>query len=267
MKHYFLADSHLGCLSLPDKEAVERDFIAWLQEKGDDPETGDIYLLGDIFDFWFEFAHSVPRIYDKVLEEMKKYGNIHFIPGNHDQWTYGYLQERVGLTVHDKISEVTIGGKSFTLAHGHSLRTRKKIDKVINVIFESKLCQWSFRHLIIPKLGLAFGMSWSARTHSRHNPIIEAPKNDQFIDYYAPHSSDMDRESNMDEQLNWVKENGVSTDYVIMGHRHKGLNIMLRNTQLMILNDFFAQRSYAVFDDETKTLEEFEFRQEQQNAQ
>lgn len=257
MKHYFIADSHIGCKSLPDKESVERDFIAWLREKAANKETGSIYLMGDIFDFWFEFAHSVPKIYNNVIDELRKQRNIHFIPGNHDQWTYGYLQDKVGMTVHDKISVVEIGGKSFTLAHGHSLRTRNKIDKLVNVVFESKVCQWAFRHLIIPKLGIAFGMSWSARTHLRHNPIGEKKKEDQFIDYYAPHSSDKDRETGMDEQLNWVKENGISTDFVIMGHRHKGLNIMLKNTHLMILNDFFAQRAYAVFDDETGTLEEF----------
>lgn len=259
MKHYFVADSHIGCKSLPDKEAVERDFIDWLREKEADPETGEIYLLGDIFDFWFEFAHSVPHLYDDVLDELKRHRNIHFIPGNHDQWTYGYLQNEIGLTVHEKISEVEIKGKRFTLAHGHSLKTRNKVDKVINTIFESKACQWAFRHLIIPKLGIAFGMSWSAQTHLKHNPLKEKEKEDQFIDYYAPHSSDNDREQSMDEQLNWVKENDISTDYVIMGHRHKGLNIMLRNTHLMILNDFFAQRSYAVYDDVTETLEEFSY--------
>ena len=259
MKHYFIADSHIGCKSLPDKESVEKDFITWLREKSSDPDTGSIYLLGDIFDFWFEFAHSVPHLYDDVLDELKKHRNIHFIPGNHDQWTYGYLQDSVGLTVHDKISEIEIKGKSFTLAHGHSLKTRKKIDRIINMIFESGICQWSFRHLIIPQLGIAFGLGWSARTHLKHNPLNKNKKEDQFIDYYAPHSSDNDREQNMDEQLNWVKENGISTDYVIMGHRHKGLNIMLRNTHLMILNDFFAQRSYAVYDDVTETLEEFSY--------
>lgn len=255
MKHYFIADSHIGCKSLPDKEAVERDFVAWIKEKASAPDTGNIYLLGDIFDFWFEFAHSVPHCYDNVLDELRKHNNIHFIPGNHDQWTYGYLQDTIGLTVHEKISEVAINGKRFTLAHGHSLRTRKKIDRIINTIFESKTCQWAFRHLIIPKLGIAFGLSWSGRTHLRHNPLEENKKDDQFIDYYTPHSSD--NEKGMDEQLNWVKESGITTDYVIMGHRHKGLNIMLRNTHLMILNDFFAQRSYAVYDDVTGTLEEF----------
>jgi len=257
MRHYFLADSHLGCRSLPDKEAVERDFIAWLREKATEPDTGSIYLLGDVFDFWFEFAHSIPHQYDRVLEELKRHKNIHFVPGNHDQWTYGYLQNEIGLTVLGKISEIEIGGKSFTLAHGHSLRTRNWVDRIVNTFFESKFCQWAFRHLIIPKLGIAFGMSWSARTHLRHNPLNEEAKNDQFIDYYAPHSSDNDGETGMDEQLNWVKEKGISTDYVIMGHRHKGLNIMLRNTHLMILNDFFAQRAYAVYDDEKGTLEEF----------
>jgi len=260
MKHYFLADSHLGCRSLPDKKQVERDFIEWLREKGSAPDTAAIYLMGDIFDFWFEFAHTIPHIYDDVLAEMKKHKNIHFIPGNHDQWTYGYLEKEVGLTVHDKVSEVEIGGKRFTLAHGHSLNAMKTADKIVNLVFESQPCRWAFRHLIIPRLGIAFGMTWSAHTHLKHNPLEEKQRDDQFIDYYAPHSSDNDGDMNMDEQLNWVKANGISTDYVIMGHRHKGLNIMLRNTHLMILNDFFAQRSYAVYDDEQGTLEEMTLR-------
>ena len=254
MKHYFIADSHLNCHTLPDREAVENDFIDWLVKVTTDEETGEIFLMGDIFDFWYEFAHSVPKCYDKVLNTLRECAlkkHIHFIPGNHDQWTYGYLEQEIGLMVHPKVSVVELGGKSFTLAHGHSLKARRKIDKVINAIFESKVCRWAFRHLIIPQIGLAFGFWWSGRTHARHNPT---EKENQFIDYYAPHSSDAD--DGMDEQLNWVRESNISTDYCIMGHRHKGLNLMLRSTHLMILDDFFAQRAYAVYDDQLDQLEE-----------
>lgn len=246
MTYYFVGDSHLGCKAFDDVRAVTDAFVGFLRSHISDADCGGIFLMGDIFDFWFEFAHSVPKGYDDVLSALKDLVSsgiaVHFIPGNHDQWTYGYLAS-LGLTVHEKISDIEINGKRIFLAHGHGLNCQDFGGKLVNWIFENHCLQWVFRHLVIPKLGIWGGMLWSASTHRRHNKEYSG---DGCIDYYAPHTSD----ENSDEQVSWVKsqmDRFSKYDYIIMAHRHKGLNLMLRgNVQLVILGPFF--RDYEVFE-------------------
>ena len=256
MKYWFIADAHLACRALTDAEKTKNDLILWLENAASDPQTGAIYLLGDIFDFWYEFAHSVPPQYPEVLAALTRLSKkvpIHFIPGNHDQWTYGYLEKQCGLIVDRKLTEVTLDGKRLLLAHGHSLNCQRFGVRLINAIFESRICRLLFSHLIIPRLGLAFGFRWSAANHRKHNQCVE---HDRAIDYYQPHSSDNPH----DEQTAWARQyvdSHPDTHYIIMGHRHRGENLMIRNTQLLILDDFFAQRGYALLTDGILTAEYF----------
>lgn len=257
MKYWFVADVHLGCRAMDDREEVEKAFIEWLRRACGDPETAAVYLLGDIFDFWFEFAYTVPeKQYRRVLDllsELSKKTEIHFVPGNHDQWTYGYLEKRCGLKVDGKINEVEICGKRVVLAHGHAMNCKGKAVRLMNGIFENKVCQWGFRHLVVPYLGLEFGFRWSASSHRKHN---KPQDEDRAIDYYQPHGGDNLR----DEQIQWSREYlkvHPDIDYVIMGHRHIGENMMIGETQVMILDDFYSQRGYALIDDGVLSMEYF----------
>lgn len=260
MKHYFVADVHLACRAFtPEQQQdVEQAFTAWLREIAARQDTAAIYLLGDIFDFWFEFSGSVPRCYDHTLaalEAVARQVPVHFIPGNHDQWTYGYLA-RLGLTVEPKLVETVIGGHRILLAHGHSLNCKSRAVRVMNRVFESRGCQWAFRHLIVPKLGLEFGFRWSASNHMKHN---QTPEHDTAtIDYYADHGGI----ALPDEQEEWCKgyvQARPDTDIIIMGHRHRGANLMLSDTQLLILDSFFNERAYAVIDERPFSLSELYF--------
>lgn len=249
MKYYFVGDAHLGCRAwdIERREEMEREFLSFLTQHTGDKECGGIFLMGDIFDFWFEFAHSIPDGYDNVLEQIRKVAasgvKIHFIPGNHDQWTYGYLAS-LGVTVHKKTSETTLGGKRIFLAHGHGLNSQGKPVKLMNAIFESPFCQWGFRHLVMPKAGLWFGRKWSASNHRKHNSEY---KDDGCIDYYEIQGGDIPG----DEQVEWVKKNFEKLkqyDYIIMGHRHQGIDMMMKdNVRLVILDGFFVSGMDSAF--------------------
>lgn len=257
MKTYFVADAHLGSRLYADSEAENHRFVNWLDFAARDADA--IYLLGDIFDFWFEFAHSVPKGFDSVLEAFRRITAsgtpIHFIPGNHDQWTYGYLSG-CGLTIHPTKCEVEIDGKRFLLAHGHGLGEKRRMTKLINRVFESRACQFMFRHLMPPRLGLAFGYRWSARNRIRHDREAEAASENRHIDYYAAHTTDSEA-----FQVEWGKTYTArhpQTDYIVMGHLHRETNLMLpSDTQLIILDAFYTSHAYAVFDGEYMALENY----------
>lgn len=257
MKYWFVADAHLGCRAMEDREEVKKSFTEWLRKACADPETAAIYLLGDIFDFWAEFAYRVPkREYADVLELLKELSaraEIHFVPGNHDQWTYGYLEKECGLKVEGKVSELEICGKRVVLAHGHAMNCKKRIVRVMNWMFENRVCRWIFRHLVIPYVGLEVGFRWSASSHRKHNRVEDV---DRAIDYYQPHGGDETR----DEQISWCREyvkEHPETHYIIMGHRHIGENMMVGATQVMIMDDFYSQRGYAVIEDGVLSMEYF----------
>lgn len=249
MRYYFVGDVHLGCraLSVEQREKIENQFLDFLGHHTADTDCGGIFLMGDIFDFWFEFAWYVPKAYDKVIEKIRQVAasgvKVYFVPGNHDQWTYGYLASK-GINILPKTSEITIGDKRIFLAHGHGLNNLNMPVRLMNAIFESSFCQWSFRHLVIPQIGLWFGRTWSASNHKKHNRKFEE---DGCIDYYETHGGDLLG----DEQVEWVKKNFEEMkqyDYIIMGHRHQGLDMMMKdNVRLVILDGFFVNGIDSIF--------------------
>lgn len=245
MKCYFIADAHLGSRTFGNPKLVEKTFIDWLTMAADDADA--IFLVGDIFDFWFEFAHSIPPGFDDVLAALKSVSdrgvNLYFTPGNHDQWTFGYLAKHCGVTVLDSQQLLTIDNKKFYIAHGHGLGEKRMGAKIVNAIFENKTCRWLFRHIVPQKLGLAFGYRWSARNRCRHDKEDE----NRHIDYYAPHNTD----DNV-FQVEWAKQfvaQHPDTDYIVMGHLHREINMLLKNgTQLLILDQFYSHYGYAIYD-------------------
>ena len=246
MKYYFIADSHLGSRLFDDQAAKNRHFIEWLNMVT--AEESEIFLLGDIFDFWFEFAHAIPSGFDDVLQALRsatqRGTRIHFFCGNHDQWTFGYLQNYCGLIIHKTGEFIDIEGKRFYLAHGHGLGEKRPITRLLNSIFESHIAQWLFRHLMIPRLGYAFGYSWSAHNRKKHDSI---EKNNRHHNYYEAHTTDSNA-----FQVEWAKQFSAShpnVDYIVMGHLHQEINMRLgTGCQLLILDKFYQNYGFATFD-------------------
>lgn len=241
---YFVSDAHLGSLLSSDGHEHEIKLVRWLDFVKKDAEV--IYLLGDIFDFWFEYKTVVPkgfvRLFGKLAELTDAGVEIHFFIGNHDLWTFGYFEEEIGLKVHYEPQIVTLHGKNFFLAHGDGLESQEKGFNVIRKIFHNKFLQKVFM-LIPPRIGQNFGYAWSKSNRSK---ILHQDNGYKGEDQ---------------EQLVRFAKNYQSVppiDYFVFGHRHIDLMLQLKNdSRLIILGDFVSIFSYGVFDGTDFRLEYF----------
>lgn len=242
---YFVSDAHLGSLLIPDKHEHERKLVRWLETVRSTATT--IYLMGDIFDFWFEYKTVVPKGYVRLLgklAEMTDAGiEIHFFIGNHDVWTFGYLETEAGLIVHRKPEIVDIMGKRFFLAHGDGLDSDKGF-AFIRKIFHSPTLQRMFRYFPI-EWGQRFGYHWSMQNRLKHQ------------DYDGKYKGELNE--NLIQFSKKYAEEHPDIDFYIFGHRHIVLDLMLKNkSRTIILGDFLSAFSYGVFDGENFSLEYFE---------
>ncbi|HRH39401.1 MAG TPA: UDP-2,3-diacylglucosamine diphosphatase, partial [Flavobacteriales bacterium] len=163
---YFLSDFHLGAPDAASSLAREKRVCAFLHEAAKDAE--EIILLGDVFDFWFEYRHAVPPGYARLLGKLAELYDrgiaVHLFTGNHDMWIRDHLPRMTGVILHRDPVVREIGGKRFYIAHGDGLGPGDHSYKFVRKLFRSSACQWLFARLH-PNLGIAFGERWSA--HSR----------------------------------------------------------------------------------------------------
>lgn len=239
---YFVSDAHLGSLLLTDKIEHERKLVRWLEQVR--PSAQAIYLLGDIFDFWFEYKTVVPKGYVRLLgklAEMVDAGiEIHFFTGNHDIWTFGYLEQEVGLIVHRKPETIDIGGKRFYMAHGDGLDNDKGF-KFIRKVFHSQLAQRLFGYFPV-RWGQQFGYNWSKQNRLKHQTYDGK--------YMGEHQENL-----VVYSKNYLQQH-PDINYFVYGHRHVALDLKIqKNSRIIILGDFVSIFSYGVFDGENFTLE------------
>jgi UDP-2,3-diacylglucosamine hydrolase len=243
---YFISDAHLGSRLVENAREHEQKLVAWLDSVKHDAQA--IYLLGDMFDFWFEYKTVVPKGYVRFLGKLAELTDagieIHFFTGNHDLWTFGYLENEAGLIVHREAGEITLNGKRFYLAHGDGLMVDgEKGFKIIRKIFHSRFCQRLFR-LLPPQIGQEFGFRWSK---NNREGILDAEN--KFLGEEKEHAVVFAKK--------YAETHPV--DYFIFGHRHILLNFELPNkSRVIILGDFISIFSYAVFDGENLSIEIFE---------
>ena len=245
-KYYFISDIHLGT-SLFEKTAVsEKRVVRWLDSIK--TEAKALYLLGDIFDFWFEYRRAVPRGFTRFLGKLAELSDsgieIYYFTGNHDIWVFDYLPKEIGVIVHKTPLVVDIAGKTFYLAHGDGLGDNSFSFKLIRGIFHNKACQMLFR-LIHPDSGIELAHLWAR--HSRKKDLYQPAA------YFG---------ENKERLVLYAKEyirHHPNTDYLLFGHRHILLDLMLNHkSRIMIIGDWLRYFSYAVFDGKKLTLEQFE---------
>lgn len=239
---YFLSDAHLGSRIVNDPRAHEKKLVDWLDHVKADAEA--VYLLGDMFDFWFEYKTVVPRGFVRFLGKLAELTDagiaIHFFIGNHDIWTFGYLENEVGLIVHKEPAVVELYGKKFFLAHGDGLHVEESGFAFIRKIFHSRTAQRLFR-LLPPQLGQEFGYRWSKSNREKikhiENKFLGEEKEHLVI--FAKH---------------YAATHDI--DFLIFGHRHIALDLQIKDAKrVVILGDFVHIFSYATFDGETFALE------------
>lgn len=241
-KIYFASDFHLG---IPDKErSLEREkrIVRWLDEIKND--AAEIFIMGDIFDFWFEYTTVVPRGFTRLLGKIAEICDsgipVSLFTGNHDMWMFGYLHDELGVTIHRKPITREFGGKKFFLAHGDGLGPGDHGYKMIKKIFANPLCQWLFAR-IHPNLGMRIANYWSRKSRMTNGEKEEFKGEEkEFL-------------------VQFIKETLKKEhyDYFIFGHRHLPLQINVDNSLYINLGEWVNYSTYAVFDGEKLELKEF----------
>lgn len=242
---YFISDAHLGSRLVRDPRAHEKKLVDWLETVKSDATA--IYLLGDMFDFWFEYHSVVPKGYVRFLGKLAELTDagieIHFFIGNHDIWTFGYLEKEIGLIIHREALTVRLGNKNFFLAHGDGLHAEERGFEILRKIFHSRLAQILFS--IVPtRWGQEFGYNWSK-------------KNREKILHIESKFLGEENENLVVFAKKYLLTHNV--DFLIFGHRHIALDLQLKDQKRMvILGDFVGIFSFGVFDGENFHLEYIE---------
>ena len=236
-KVYFLSDAHLGAKLLKDNREREIMLVEFLQSIK--PDCLELYLLGDMFDFWFEYKHVVPKGHVRFLAELANFTDqgikVHFFTGNHDIWAFDYLAKECGVILHTSMMETTINGKSFLIGHGDGLNPNDKGYLFLRNAFHNRFLQRCFR-FIHPDWGIALANKWSSHSRLKGNGKVEADK------YRGAEQEDIELFARQQLQ----KEH---YDYFIFGHRHLPLDISLGgNSHYINTGDWITWYSYAVFD-------------------
>jgi UDP-2,3-diacylglucosamine hydrolase len=245
-KIYFASDQHFG---IPDRESSaerEKIFIRWLDDISADAEA--IYLMGDLFDFWFEYKTVIQRGYVRLFGKLAALVDVgipvFYFRGNHDIWAFDYLEKEIGLRLHRKELIVNLKGKRFFLAHGDGLGRGDKGYKFIKKVFECRFNQWIFRWLH-PDWGTRMGWFWSRR--SRYSNDTKEIKNIEKEGVTLTEASMKKRLTDYCKQV--LKTEHI--DYFIFGHYHQPIIYDLTpETKIITIGDWIKHFSYGVFDGE-----------------
>jgi len=234
-KIYFISDVHLGLH--PREKSLQREqlLVKWLDEIK--PRAAEIYLLGDIFDFWHEYKRVVPRGFTRFLGKLAELSDngtrVFFFTGNHDVWVYDYLPRETGLTLYRKPVIKNLNGYKFFLAHGDGLGPGDKAYKILKGIFTNRILQWLFARLH-PNFALALGLKWSKNSRYAKGIIAEPYRGD-------------DKEYQVLFALNTICNEQI--DFFIFGHRHIAFDIMISDKSRIInLGDWINNYTYGVLD-------------------
>lgn len=232
---YFVSDVHLG-LDVAGPHAREAAFVRFLKEI---PryETDAVYLLGDIWDFWYEYKDVVPRGYVRVfaalLDLMDAGVKVYFFRGNHDIWAYSYFGE-LGMTVLKQPYFVTIGGRKFCLGHGDGLGPGDYGYKLMRWAFHNRFLQKCFSTLH-PRIAFKLGNGWSKKSRLAKN-----------ISYIF---------RGEDEPLyKWCARNAKKAEFFIFGHYHSRVDVPVKKSRLLILGDWITSPNWIVYDAEENYL-------------
>ena len=244
-KIYFASDFHLGVDQKFTSEEREKQIVRWLEMIRHD--AGEIYLVGDVFDFWFEYKTVVPKGYVRLfgkLAELRDDGiPIYFFIGNHDMWMFRYFEEEFGIPIYREPIVRELMGKTFFIAHGDGLGPGDHGYKFLKKIFSNKLCQWLFERLH-PNFGIGLANYWSGKSREANE----------------------EEENWLGDEKEWLltysnkKVDEIPADYFIFGHRHLPIDYTLKNKKSRYINlgDWKHHYSYAEFDGKDIQIKFFE---------
>ncbi|MGA1841879.1 MAG: UDP-2,3-diacylglucosamine diphosphatase [bacterium] len=240
-KIYFISDAHFGIPNLEESLEREKRLVRWLGEAEKDAK--EFFLLGDIFDFWFEYKTAVPRGFVRFLGKLCEITDsgipVNFFTGNHDIWIYDYLPKETGVKIHRGPIRRRFNGKTFLIAHGDGLGPSDSYFKIIKRVFRNRLAQHLFA-LIHPDFGikLAMYLSRKSRKSLPEEEFSFKGEDKEWLVLYA-------RGILQKEHI----------DYFIFGHRHVPILFKLNEKSTFInIGDWLTHFTYAVFDEKRVDL-------------
>ena len=239
---YFISDAHLGSRALTSMRTRERRLVKFLDSIKH--KASAVYMLGDIFDFWFEYHNVVPKGYTRFLGKLSELSDqgieLHFYVGNHDMWAFDYLHHECGMTIHPEPEELLlpcVDGSSQVafIGHGDGLGDKDRKFLFLRSMFHNPLLQRLFA-CIHPSWSVGFGLEWAKRSRLKHEaegaPRYLGEQQEPLIQYSKQYL-----------------EKHPDINYFIYGHRHIELDLMLnRDSRIIILGDCWQQFTYAQFD-------------------
>jgi UDP-2,3-diacylglucosamine hydrolase len=231
---YFTSDFHLGLPAGSPPVEREKKVVSWLNSVTHNAK--EIYLLGDIFDFWWEYKLVVPRGFTRFLGTVAEITDsgipVHFFTGNHDMWVGDYLSKECGITIHTNPLTTIFDGKTFHLAHGEGLGTKDIGYKILLSIFRNKPLRVLYSSLH-PSIGIGIGHGWSLSSRLGKGITKE---------FLGEEKEDLIRYAK-----SVLEKNNI--DYFIFGHRHLAMTYKLKSkTEIVFLGDWINNGSYALWD-------------------
>jgi UDP-2,3-diacylglucosamine hydrolase len=244
-KIYFASDFHLGVPNHATSLAREKKIVAWLDSVQGDAKA--IFLLGDLFDFWFEYRKAIPKGFSRFLGKLAALQDsgidIHIFTGNHDLWMFDYLPMELGVKIYKDPIELNIGGQKLLIGHGDGLGPGDPTYKYLKMFFTSPVSQWLFAR-IHPNLGITIAQRWSKRSRITNMKLEEKFQGEDREFIFA-----------------WCKEMEQQNhfDYYVFGHRHLPLDLEVNGQSRYInLGEWVHFSPYAVFEGGKLTLKSFE---------
>jgi UDP-2,3-diacylglucosamine hydrolase len=243
-KLYFASDFHLGVPDHDSSVAREKRIVKWLDAVSADAQA--IYLLGDIFDFWFEYRHAIPRGFIRIqgkLAELRDQGlPIYFFTGNHDMWMFDYFEKELGIIIYREPQVLEIGNHKLLVGHGDGLGPGDNTYKFLKKFFNSSICQWLFARLH-PNLGIGIANYWSKQSRISNTKMeekFEGEENEFLLTYCRE------------------LEKSNHHDFYIFGHRHLPLDLKVgENSRYLNLGEWVHFNTYAEYDGRDFTLKTF----------
>ena len=245
-KIYFASDNHLGAPSREKSLEREKIFVRWLDEIKKD--ACEIFLVGDLFDFWVEYDEVVPkgfiRVFGKLAEISDSGIQINFFVGNHDLWIKDYFQQELGIKVFKKSTQFNFNNNLFYVGHGDGLGPSDRGYKILKKIFTNSVIQFLFR-IIHPDIAIKLG-----RYFSQKSKLLSG---DEVSDFLGE-----DNEWLIQYCKKKLKHENIN--FFIFGHRHLPLDIDLSsNSKYINLGDWIKHFSYAIFDGKKLELKKFNY--------
>lgn len=241
---YFVSDVHLG-LNYGSVSPLDREryFVSFLDRIESTCE--ELFLLGDIFDFWFEWKRTVPRGYVRLLGKLASMTDrgmkIHFFTGNHDLWISDYLEKEIGLIIHREPYITSRQGKRLFLAHGDTFYKYKPVGLFLSTLFRSGWARWIAQRVIHPDSMVRFGMNWSLSNRQKRGGVAHVFGGEE--DYLVKFSRD------------YLDKNQSDIDYFVFGHLHTPVDYVLsERTHMIVLGEWVENPVYAVLDNSRCTI-------------